>query len=257
MALRAAEQHYTEQARLATLVARRVRGLWGRVLPEDVNTWQSLLREAAAAAAAGQYRAAANAERYVAVALAEQAVEVVPEATVRAAGFVGYANDGRPLATLLDLPRISTLTAIAQGMEAAQAVKLGGRQAEMLAVSTVQDAGRQADSVAIFSRPNVGWVRMVNPPCCDRCAVLAGKFFRGNEGFQRHPRCSCQHVPSVGDTSVGPQRADLLATSTGGGLKGMSTTDTPKGHPTPDSIYRMGSDRDETLTLLERWGFAA
>ena len=231
--------------------------MWGKVPPEDVNTWKSLLREAASVVAAGQYRAAGNAETYVAVALGQQGVEVAPEAVVRAVGFVGYANDGRPLLSLLDQPRISTLTAIAQGMEAVQALKLGGRQAEMLATSTVQDAGRQADSVAIFSRPNVGWVRMVNPPCCDRCAVQAGKFFRSNEGFQRHPRCSCQHVPSVGDTSIGPQRADLLATSTGGGLKGMSTTDTPKGRPTPDSIYRMGSGRDETLALLERWGFAA
>ena len=36
---------------------------------------------------------------------------------------------------------------------------------------------------------------MVNPPCCQRCAVLAGKHFKWNQGFQRHPRCDCRHIP--------------------------------------------------------------
>jgi hypothetical protein len=45
----------------------------------------------------------------------------------------------------------------------------------------------------------MGWVRMVNAPCCSRCAVLAGKFFAFNAGFLRHPRCDCVHIPSVED----------------------------------------------------------
>jgi hypothetical protein len=38
---------------------------------------------------------------------------------------------------------------------------------------------------------------MVNPPCCQRCAVLAGQVFRSNQGFARHPRCDCVHVPTT------------------------------------------------------------
>jgi hypothetical protein len=38
---------------------------------------------------------------------------------------------------------------------------------------------------------------MLNPPSCSRCAVLAGKWFGWNAGFQRHPRCDCRHIPSL------------------------------------------------------------
>jgi hypothetical protein len=53
-----------------------------------------------------------------------------------------------------------------------------------------------------------GWVRMLNPPSCKRCLPLAGKFFRWNQGFQRHPKCDCRHIPSreslAGDLTVDP-----------------------------------------------------
>ena len=52
-----------------------------------------------------------------------------------------------------------------------------------------------AAKLAITARPSVKYVRMVNPPCCQRCAVQAGKLFKYNQGFQRHPRCDCFHIP--------------------------------------------------------------
>jgi hypothetical protein len=60
----------------------------------------------------------------------------------------------------------------------------------------VSDAARDATSASIVARPQIGWVRMVNPPCCSRCAVLAGRSLQWNDGFQRHPRCDCLHIPS-------------------------------------------------------------
>src|SRR5690606_32784856 len=41
-----------------------------------------------------------------------------------------------------------------------------------------------------------GYTRMLNPPSCSRCAILAGRWFRWNDGFQRHPQCDCVHIPS-------------------------------------------------------------
>src|SRR5699024_3123647 len=41
-----------------------------------------------------------------------------------------------------------------------------------------------------------GYVRMINPPSCDRCAILAGKRYLWNEGFLRHPNCDCIHIPA-------------------------------------------------------------
>lgn len=43
----------------------------------------------------------------------------------------------------------------------------------------------------------VGYVRVLDPPSCPRCIVLAGKFYRWNEGFPRHPMCDCRHLPVV------------------------------------------------------------
>jgi hypothetical protein len=77
-----------------------------------------------------------------------------------------------------------------------------------MVVTQVQDAARAAAGVSIAARPHIGYVRMLNPPSCSRCVIQAGKFFRYNEGFQRHPRCDCRHVPSLenvaGDLTTNP-----------------------------------------------------
>ncbi len=52
---------------------------------------------------------------------------------------------------------------------------------------------------------------MLNPPSCKRCIILAGKWFRWNEGFLRHPRCDCRHIPAseniAGDFTTDPYQA--------------------------------------------------
>lgn len=47
----------------------------------------------------------------------------------------------------------------------------------------------------------VGYVRMLNPPSCDRCIVLAGRFYRWSAGFERHPMCDCRHIPAIEKTA--------------------------------------------------------
>lgn len=41
----------------------------------------------------------------------------------------------------------------------------------------------------------LGWIRVLDPPSCGRCAVLAGRFYRWSDGFLRHPNCDCKHMP--------------------------------------------------------------
>lgn len=37
---------------------------------------------------------------------------------------------------------------------------------------------------------SLGYVRMLTPPSsCDRCVILAGRWYRWNQGFERHPMC--------------------------------------------------------------------
>lgn len=68
---------------------------------------------------------------------------------------------------------------------------------ERMVLSLVADAARAAESVGIAIRPRVGYVRYVTPPCCSRCAILAGRFYRWSAGFRRHPGCDCTHLPTT------------------------------------------------------------
>ncbi|UUW88392.1 hypothetical protein [Pimelobacter simplex] len=92
---------------------------------------------------------------------------------------------------------------------AQQALADAGRWVETVAATMVIDTARAAESAATTAHPGAtGYVRMLNPPSCSRCAVLAGKFYRWNEGFERHPLCDCRHIPATeaiaGDLTVNP-----------------------------------------------------
>lgn len=67
---------------------------------------------------------------------------------------------------------------------------------ESLILSEVADAGRTASQVEFVSRPDwENYVRMLNPPSCARCAILAGRIYRDLDAFDRHPLCDCVMVP--------------------------------------------------------------
>lgn len=65
-----------------------------------------------------------------------------------------------------------------------------------LYLSTLQDTARQMMATTMAAAPAVvGCVRQTDGKACSRCMVLAGKFYRWNQGFLRHPRCGCTHTP--------------------------------------------------------------
>lgn len=69
-------------------------------------------------------------------------------------------------------------------------------QVEQLIESEIRDAGRTASQVEFVSRPDwQNYVRMLVPPSCPRCAILAGRIYRDLEEFSRHPSCDCVMVP--------------------------------------------------------------
>jgi hypothetical protein len=67
-----------------------------------------------------------------------------------------------------------------------------------ITATQVADAGSGATGAAMAGRRTIqGYVRVVQPPACARCIILAGKEFGWNKGFQRHPRCDCIHLPTT------------------------------------------------------------
>lgn len=194
----AIEHHYglvrQQEARALAVATRH----WRRLGPNWIaDAWRESIPTVTAAITTAQRTAATSALVSGALALAEQDQWAPPDGLVDPDAFAGLTADGRNLDTLLRGPAITTRTLIAGGMEPAQALAAGGRQISMMVLTEVADAGRGAAGVQIAARPRVGYVRMLNPPSCSRCVILAGRFYRWNQGFLRHPRCDCTHVPTM------------------------------------------------------------
>lgn len=157
-----------------------------------------------------QTEAASSADAAVTSLLQAQGVSDVPTATVVASTLAGVASDGRDLLSLLELSNRAALRQVAAGRSVAQALATGRQWLDMTVGTQVADAGRVADGIAVTTTPTVEWVRMLNPPSCSRCVLLAGKVYKWNQGFERHPRCDCRHIPvteaTADDVRTDPKR---------------------------------------------------
>lgn len=185
MPLRSAEQHYARQQRIdaAGLVAAR-RARWGS------------LGQLVSVMVAFQVLASRDAAGSVPLMLDEQNIDAEPVAAVSVAALAGTASDGRDLRGLMDHTRSRDVTSDAF---------------DLIVLTQLQDVARAAAALAMAVRPRVTrYVRMLNPPSCSRCAVLAGRVYRFDAGFQRHPRCDCRGIPASEDTA-GDLRTDPSA----------------------------------------------
>lgn len=127
--------------------------------------------------------------------LAEQHEYVRPLAIPDTAALAGTTAQGQPLREALQAPATATLHAIKTGTPPLEAMQTGRTLLTLITALAVNDVARQAAQLDIATRPGVSWVRVEAPNCCDRCMILAGKIFRWNEGFLRHPHCHGRHVP--------------------------------------------------------------
>lgn len=97
----------------------------------------------------------------------------------------------------------------------------------------VADAARAAGSVSMASRPRIhGFVRVVSTPCCSRCAILAGREYRWDAGFDRHPGCDCSELPIEHPGSEFMENPHDLVE--GGHVSGMSKADMKAYHEGAD-----------------------
>jgi hypothetical protein len=150
--LQATERHWRYQRQVTSAVVRAAETAWGRVTLADLDaSWAAVAGGVAAVVGAGQQAAARDADPYLAAVLAEQGQPDAPVGQVQPAAFVGVAADGRDLAGLLAEPLIGVKTAIKAGDAPAQALTSGGSRLAMLAMTTVQDAGRLAVTAGMIA----------------------------------------------------------------------------------------------------------
>lgn len=148
-----------------------------------------------------QATAALTATAAVSAMLAEQGTPVPPEATLV------------PLAFTADPVVVDKMAA-----------ELDSWRFDQMVASLVADAARAAESVTIATRPSVyGFVRVVSTPCCSRCAILAGRVYRWDADFQRHPNCDCSELPTkYPDSEFKTNPYELVE---GGHVTGLSKAD--------------------------------
>lgn len=196
-----ARAHQAERADVAAAAVERAFALWSTLevarLSEsfDDGVGDRLFVQVSVA----QLTAASSADPFVSLALADQGASTAAVGVTVPRALAGVASDGRDLTSLLYQPVITAKRQIAGGLSPAAAFEVGRAELGMIVGTQVADAGRVADAVATVARPAAtGYVRVLSPPSCGRCAVLAGRVYRSNADFLRHPRCDCTSAPAVG-----------------------------------------------------------
>jgi hypothetical protein len=199
---RAARAYRQHQASVAQVATGRATAVWSMLDSADLSgSWAShvgpqLVRMLTAA----QQVAASSATAYVGTALTAQDAQAADAAQVQGAAFSGTAADGRALAALMYLPVIDTKVAVAGGASVADALGIGLTSLTRLVETETADAGRDALWSSMAATPAVhGYVRMVSGSACSRCILLAGRHYRWNASFLRHPHCHCTGIPAVED----------------------------------------------------------
>jgi hypothetical protein len=285
--LEVAVRHARDRARLAARLRSEARAAWRQVDPARISaTWAAQLPRLVATLIAGQRAAVSTSDGYLG------AQGLPGPARVNVTAFAGIASDGRDLSTLFALPGIVTLEAIAVGQPIQRAMATGGALAELAAHTQITDAGRTADQVGLVARGGTGYTRMVSGGACSRCVILAGRWYRWNAGFSRHPHCSCVAIPAAenisGDLRTDPKqaframdaaeqdktfgKAGAQAIRDGSDMakvvnarRGMRTAADGRLYTTeaagrrprlmPEQIYRDAKDRDDAVRLLRLHGF--
>lgn len=244
----ATREHRTRLDRLILAMLLAVRQVWRQLDPNGPLEEQyadDLGPKIYALVLAAQVAATVETNRYLPAVLTELGYPNSERVEVPANAFAGFAGDGRPLDTLLAGAVGRTRSSFAQARETAQdtaleaqadfdealrlltddfnftdfdavvARELAAREGEsflqLAAETAIADTARAAESAAMTGHPAVqGYYRMLQPPSCSRCAILAGSFYRWNAGFPRHPRCDCVHIPALEANTV-DMRLDVTA----------------------------------------------
>lgn len=189
-----ARANRAEQRAAIAAVRRQLR----RMGPDFDASWNLIAPTILAIIATAQQRTAALGADYIPAVLEEtgQVRSIPTTEKVNIAAFAGVAGSGLAVADVIDLAPIRAKQAVAAGKTATQALDVAGSWLTRTSGTILSDTGRAAEVTAMGVRPVTGWVRMLTPPSCGRCAVLAGRRYWNNQGFERHPGCDCRHIPA-------------------------------------------------------------
>lgn len=180
------------------LAIEEVSARWRRMGPRFDSSWALLAGAVTALVGSAQHQIAERASIYVPAILADtdQQAFDYPLAEPNPPSFVGFNRDGLPIASVLAVVTIRAKQAVGEGQSPREALTTAGDWLASSVNTLLADTGRAVEQAGLAAYPVGGYIRMVNPSACIRCVVLAGRWYRWNEGFDRHPECRCEHVPA-------------------------------------------------------------
>jgi hypothetical protein len=152
------------------------------------TVWRDTVAVIAPQLLACQVAIAALADPYLDNVLAAQGASTAADAAVNAEGFADLTDGAGSLMRLL--------------IFAPNSVPEAGRRllASSIVLNGMHDTARSSVQAGMQARPAVQrYIRMLSPPSCSRCAILAGKVEHIGTAFQRHPRCDCINIPAAED----------------------------------------------------------
>lgn len=207
-----ADRYHAGQSRISQAVALAAVREWRKIDGRSLDrSWLSVLARLLGIVTVAQRQAASIAPAYLTSVIRAQGVTPDPGHRLLTDPFGGIASDGRGLDTLLYTPVADAKHQMSQGATIGEALARAERHLAVLVRTEVQDAGRMATQTAMADDSTVrGYLRVVHLPCCARCLVLAGKFYRYSAGFDRHPNDHCTMMPAA--EVIEPQDpAELIA----------------------------------------------
>ena len=220
--LQSAAEQYRAQQRLTATTTAAVAHLWRRMDDDFDASWARIAPDTLTVVEQGRAAAVQTALGYTDDVLAQTGQRAPATGDLNPAAFLRTAPDGRDVSTLLDQSIITAKTSVAAGAAPEAALAVAGRWLTMATLTLMADTRREVYQADIGQRPALGgYTRMLNPPSCSRCVILAGKWFRWNTGFERHPRCFPAGVVVSGPSVVGATRrwyeGELVILSTSSG----------------------------------------
>lgn len=182
--------------KLAALTS--VRRSWRRMTDDFDASWTSIRRPVLQAVEGAQREFAMRADAYISDVSPLTVPRLRdPEYAPNIAAWVGTAGSGVAVSDLADGAIIHAKTAVGAGATATEALESAGKWLTLAMGTVLSDTARSVEQVGIKARRIGGYVRMLNPPSCGPCIILAGRKYRSSEAFDRHPGCDCAHIPAA------------------------------------------------------------
>lgn len=194
----ATRKQYLTQQRTQRQLLIELRKIWRGMGGDWDTSWARISPDVVGAVSSAQLSMARATTDYMDDFLTEVDLANKPVARVEASSLSGFSSDGYALDGLLyGSVTAARDAASTKTLNAPQSLREGLGWLGTVASSQIADTARTATLLGTATRPNLqGYTRYLNPPSCQRCAVLAGRVYRYSTGFRRHPRCDCTMQPA-------------------------------------------------------------